>query len=184
MSSQSQQRQQQQLHKRPSSAPSGNINSNGVQVTVTTNSNVTNSGANANQTPPGWNSGRRYVARGVLWLVVLTLMGGKKVWATILSALSIIILKEGTLFSGKNIKWMLISGISFLASLGSWSLERAYEVVDEDKAYHMKISLWLASRSIQGVWGIILVVFLFSAATGKSSAPTTPTAVLAPAVSH
>jgi hypothetical protein len=81
-------------------------------------------------------------------------------------------MKEGTIFSGKNIKWMLLSGISFLASLGSWSLERGYEVVDEEKAYGLKISLWLGSKSLQAMWGIILAVFLFSAATSKTQMPT------------
>ena len=140
-----------------------------VQVTIAT--------TNSNSTPPGWNSGRRYVARGVLWFVVLTLLTGKQIWATFFSAVALIILKEGTLFSGKNIKWMLLSGISFLASLGSWSLEQSYDVVDEEKAYGLKISLWLGSKSIQGVWGIILAVFLFSAATAKPS--TTATAIAA-----
>ena len=99
-------------------------------------------------------------------------MTGKQIWATIFSAVSIIILKEGTLFSGKNIKWMMLSGISFLSSLGSWFLENAHEVVDEDKAYGLKISLWLASKSMQVVWGIILALFLFSAATSKPPAST------------
>ena len=129
-----------------------------VAVAVTTGS----------KTPPGWNAGRRFAARWSLWFVALTLLSGFKVWATIFSPVSIVIMKEGTLFSGKNIKWMLLSGISFLASLGSWSLERGYEVVDEEKAYGLKISLWLASKSMQVLWGMILALFLFSAATGGS----------------
>jgi hypothetical protein len=138
-------------------------NNESVQVTISSNT------SNTNATPPGWNSGRRFAARWVLWFVVLTLLSGMKIWATIFSAMSIIILKEGTLFSGKNIKWIILSGISFLSSLGSWFLEHAYEVVDEDKAYSLKISLWLASKSMQVVWGMILALFLFSAATSKSS---------------
>ena len=133
---------------------------------------VTIAPTDSTSTPPGWNSGRRYVARGVLWFVVVTLMTGKQIWATFFSAVAIIILKEGTLFSGKNIKWMLLSGISFVASLGSWSLEQSYDVVDEEKAYGLKISLWLGSKSIQGVWGTILAVFLFSAATAKTAVTT------------
>lgn len=141
-------------------------NNDSVQVTINTT-------ASNNTTPPGWNAGRRFVARWVLWFVVLTLLTGHKIWATIFSATALIILKEGTLFSGKNIKWMLLSGLSFLASLGSWSLERGYEVIDEEKAYHLKMSLWLASKSMQTIWGIILAVFLFSAATSKASTTTT-----------
>ena len=122
-------------------------------------------------TPPGFNAGRRFAARWVLWFVVPTLMTGRKIWATIFSAAAIVILKEGTLFSGKNIKWMLLSGISFAASLGSWSLERGSDAVDEDRAYGMKTSLWLASKSMQVVWGTTLALFLFSAATSGSSKP-------------
>ena len=135
-----------------------------VQVTITP--------TDSKSTPPGWNSGRRYVARGVLWFVVVTLMTGKQIWATFFSAVAIIILKEGTLFSGKNIKWMLLSAISFLASLGSWSLEQSYDVVDEEKAYGLKISLWLGAKSIQGIWSTILGAFLFSAAMSNATATT------------
>jgi len=152
--------QQQELHKR---ATSTNPN---PSVQVTAISSTTES------TPPGFNRGRRFIARWVLWLVVLTLMSGKQIPATICSAMAIILLKEGTIFSGKNIKWMGLSGISFLASLGSWCLEQGYEIVDEEKAYSLKISLWLASKAMQVAWGVILAAFLFSATTSKSSIPT------------
>ncbi|VEU41751.1 unnamed protein product [Pseudo-nitzschia multistriata] len=144
----------------------------GVQIAVNVNKNaVSVPQTTTDETPPGWNRGRRFMARWVLWFVVFTLLSGRTIWATIFSAMSIIIMKEGTLFSGKNIKWMLLSGISFLASLGSWSMSRGSEVVDEDKAYGLKMSLWLMAKSTQVVWGMILAVFLFSAATSRSSPP-------------
>ena len=144
-----------------------------MELNVKVNSNNTlgtpqTSSTSATTTPPGWNAGRRSVARGLLWFVVLTLLSGLRIWATVFSVSSIVILKEGTFFSGKNIKWMIISVVSFLASLGSWTLSQGADAVDEDEAYSLKISLWLMASSIQVVWGIILAVFLFSAATAGS----------------
>ena len=162
------------MSSKPQQRVSTRASNEGLQVTINANASSLD---NSNSTPPGWNSGRRYVARLVLWFVVLTLMSGLQIWATFFSALSIIILKEGTLFSGKNIKWMILSGVSFLASLGSWSLERSYEAVDEEKAYGLKICLWLGSKSMQGIWGIVLAVFLFSAALSKSATTTGTTAI-------
>uniref|UniRef100_A0A7S4ENM3 Uncharacterized protein n=1 Tax=Pseudo-nitzschia australis TaxID=44445 RepID=A0A7S4ENM3_9STRA len=150
------------------------LNSNNTlgapQTTTSTSTSTTT-------TPPGWNAGRRFVARWLLWFVVLTLLSGLRIWATIFSASSIVILKEGTIFSGKNIKWMILSAISFLASLGSWTLSRGADAVDESEAYGLKISLWLLAESMRVVWGITLALFLYSAATAKISS--NPTAAVA-----
>jgi hypothetical protein len=136
--------------------------------------------ATAPTTPPGYNSGRRSIARYILWLVVLTLMSGKYLPSGILSALAIIILKEGTLFSGKNIKWMILSMISFLSSLIAYAFFRGSQQIDDERAYTLHITFWLASKSIQLIWGIVLGLFLFSAATSDPSSssfdPTTAAA--------
>ena len=151
----------QENQKAISTAPPASYDQPGVTVTLPNNT--------PNTTPPGWNAGRRGVARYVLYFVVLTLLTGHQIWATMFSAISIIILKEGTIFSGKNIKWMTLSGISFMASLVSWSLERGYDIVDEEKAYTLKTALWLGSKSIQVTWGMVLALFLFSAAMTKTT---------------
>ena len=131
-------------------------------------------------TPPGYNSGRRSIARYILWLVVLTLMSGKYLPSGLLSALSIIILKEGTLFSGKNIKWMILSMISFLSSVIAYAFFRGSQQIDDERAYTLYITFWLASKSIQLIWGMVLGLFLFSAATSDPSSssfdPTTAAA--------
>ena len=158
----------------------------GVAVAVAVN----NATPTPTTTPPGYNSGRRSIARYILWLVVLTLMSGKYLPSGILSALSIIILKEGTLFSGKNIKWMILSMISFLSSLIAYAFFRGSQQIDDERAYTLYITFWLASKSIQLIWGIVLGLFLFSAATSDPSsssfdpttaaAATTTTSSLAP----
>jgi hypothetical protein len=147
-----QQQQQQQQQQNP-----------GAAIAVAVNNATTPT------TPPGFNSSRRYIARYILWLVVLTLMSGKYIPSGILSAMSIIILKEGTIFSGKNIKWMLLSIVSFLSSVTAFACFRGSQKIDEERAYTLYITFWLASKSIQIIWGIVLGLFLFSAATSKSS---------------
>ena len=173
MNANAQQLQQQQQMQNP-----------GVAVAVAVNNATT-----PTTTPPGYNSGRRSIARYILWLVVLTLMSGKYLPSGILSALSIIILKEGTLFSGKNIKWMILSLISFLSSVIAYALFRGSQQIDDERAYTLYITFWLASKSIQLIWGIVLGLFLFSAATSDPSsssfdpttaAAATTTASLAP----
>lgn len=68
------------------------------------------------------------------------------------------------MFSGKNIKWIILSMISFVASLGSWTLSQGAETVDEEKAYGLKMYLELLAQFTQFTWGMILALFLYSAA--------------------
>jgi len=138
----------------------------GDAIAVTLN-NIT-----ATTTPKGFNSSRRGVARYILWFVVLSLMSGKYIWASIFSAMSIILLKEGTIFSGKNLKWMILSMISLVASLLAFCCYRGSTNIDEEKAYTLYIMLWMTAKSIQCIWGIILGLFLFSAATATATAET------------
>ena len=53
------------------------------------------------------------------------------------SAISIFTVKQGTLFSTKNIKWGMLSVVSFIVSLTNFILLQGYEVIDEDKAYSL-----------------------------------------------
>jgi hypothetical protein len=80
-------------------------------------------------------------------------------------------LKEGTLFSVKNLKWMILSMISFAASLVAFVMLQGHNVVDEDKAYGLKFTLWFTAKFIQLVWGIILSLFLVSAFTSTVPPP-------------
>ena len=115
------------------------------------------------QTPPGYNKSRRDIARLILTLVAIALLCGEQLLATFFSGAAILVLKEGTLFSIKNIKWTLLSAVSFAASLISLNMERGSNAVDEDRAYTLKMVMWLAAKTIQTGWGVTLGFFLFSA---------------------
>merc|ERR1711907_33438 len=106
-------------------------------------------------TPEGYNSNRRFVARWVLWGVVFGLVRPRLLIAMGCSAASIVILKEGTIFSGKNLKWMILAMLSLAASLVSWSLIRAHDSFDEDRAYVLKMLLRTSSKSIRVGWAMI-----------------------------
>jgi hypothetical protein len=78
---------------------------------------------------------------------------------------SILTLKEGTFFSHKNLKWMILSMISFTASLIAFVMLQGHNVLDEDKAYELKVTLWFTAKFIQLVWGVSLSLFMVSAFT-------------------
>ena len=111
------------------------------------------------------NKTRRDAARFILGLVSAALLAGRAVEATCLSASAILVLKEGKLLSAKNLKWMALSAISFVAGLVSMIQMSGYEEVDGDRAYWLKIGLLLMANGTRIGWGAILMLFLFSAAT-------------------
>ena len=117
----------------------------------------------------GSNKNRRDVARGILCFVALTLLGGKHLAAVASSGLAVLVLKEGTLFSTKNVKWLTLSAVSFAVSLFAYSMGHGSDTIDEDRAYALKILLRIAARSTQTCWGIILGFFLVSAAAADPS---------------
>jgi len=121
-------------------------------------------------TPPGFNKKLRDVARCILLLVTASILQGMHLWATCFSAAAILLLKDGRANSIKNMKWMVLSIVSFVASLLSWSMVLGSNIVDEEKAYTLKISLWLMGKFTQTIWGITLGFFLVSAATASYSA--------------
>ena len=132
---------------------------------IPSQNNNNNAVGQVQQTRPGFNKSRRDIARIILWLVAATLLCGLHVEATCFSAAAVLVLKEGTFFSVKNMKWMILSAISFAASLLSLNMKRGADAVDEERAYSMKIMLWIATKSISTGWGVTLGLFLLSAAT-------------------
>lgn len=82
------------------------------------------------------------------------------------------VLKDGTAFSHKNAKWMVLSIITFCGSLMAMILEQGYQRVDEEKAYDLKMKLWLRCKMIKVFWGVTLGFFLVMAATVNSRAQT------------
>ncbi len=110
--------------------------------------------------PPMRNKSRRDMARIILWIVSAALLAGRTLEATCLSASAILVLKEGKLLSVKNMKWMILSVLSFLAGLASMIETRGYEEVDEDRAYWLKMQMWLWANGTKTGWGAILLLFL------------------------
>lgn len=110
------------------------------------------------------NKTRRDAARFILWLVSAALLADRAVEATCLSASAILLLKEGKVLSMKNLKWMTLSVISFLASLVCMIQTTGYDEVDGDRAYGLKIGLLLMANGTRIGWGAILMLFLVSAA--------------------
>jgi hypothetical protein len=123
------------------------------------------------QTPPGFNKNRRDLAKILLAVVAVFLLCGYHIWSILLSAASILSLKEGTIFSAKNLKWMSLSMISFTASLIAFVMMQGHHIVDEDKAYGLKFTLWFTALFIQVVWGVILGLFMISAFTPTTAPP-------------
>lgn len=80
--------------------------------------------------------------------------------ALVSSALAALSMKQGTVMSIKNIKWFILSFISFLVSLVSSVLFRCATLVDEEKAYQYKIQLHSVALISQKVWGGILALLL------------------------
>ena len=82
--------------------------------------------------------------------------------AVILAAAATVFISRGTVESGKNLKWLTLSLLSFVASLVSFALLSGQEYIDERKAYEFKIKLLVWGRIIQQIWGGILAVFVMS----------------------
>mmetsp|Transcript_4991 Transcript_4991/g.5727 ORF Transcript_4991/g.5727 Transcript_4991/m.5727 type:complete len:337 (+) Transcript_4991:44-1054(+) len=135
-------------------------------------------------TPEGYNSKRRFTARWILWGVVFGLLRSPRflLVALLCSVASIAILKEGTFWSGKNLKWRILSLLSLAVSVLSWSFRRAHDAMaatieeDEDeKGWHhrhpilkmLKLVLHLSSKWMTSVWAAILGLFLLSAFLGS-----------------
>jgi hypothetical protein len=121
----------------------------------------------ANSTSPGFNKKRRDQCKVMLGLVSGFLLMGQPFAAILASCAAVMCIKEGTLASSRNLKWMTLSMFSFGASLTATIMMNGHTMVDEEKAYGLKICLWLGSKSIQSGWGITLAFFLFSAWTAK-----------------
>ena len=114
-------------------------------------------------TPPGFNKHQRDISKLLLAATsfcLLTGMGSNV--AIILSAIATIIIKQGTMGSIKNLKWITLSAISFLASIVSFSLLSGQRALDEEKAYELKFKMWYGGKFIQTVWGGILALFIIS----------------------
>jgi CDP-diglyceride synthetase len=107
---------------------------------------------------------RRDVSIFLLAVTACCLLMGRHMWCILLSAGSLLALKEEIFFSAnsieKSIKWMFLSVISFSASLIAFVMMQGQSVVDEDKAYLLKFTLglllslfsWCGASSLASLW--------------------------------
>lgn len=114
-------------------------------------------------TSPGYNKQHRDFAKLLLSGTSICLVARQgNIVAVILSALATVCVSRGKVESGKNLKWLTLSTISFVASLVAFTLLSGQEFIDADKAYEFKIKLLVYGNMIQTIWGGILLVFTIS----------------------
>jgi hypothetical protein len=131
--------------------------------------NTTLQARDYNAQPHGYNKNKRDQCKVALVVVAVILLTQERSFLDMISsAIAILIVKGGTAASTRNLKWMTLSFISFGASLSSFLMMKGYDIVDEDKSYTIRISLWLGAQSIRKGWGTILAFFLFSAFMNSS----------------
>lgn len=134
-------------------------------------------------TPPGFNKQRRDMVRLLLSIVAVGLLSGNSFWGTVLSIGAILCLKQGTVWSAKNMWWMTLSIISFASSLTSYALLEGRAVIDEEKGYGLYMTLSVIAKLIQVCWGVTLSVFLYSSySTQEPLPPTTEGQAVATAI--
>ena len=112
-------------------------------------------------TATGWNRKHRNATKILLVFTCCCLVAGNAPLSALLSsALATISMKQGTVMSIKNLKWLVLSFISFLVSLVSAVLLSSATLIDEEKAYHFKTQLHFVGLISQRVWGGILALVL------------------------
>jgi ABC-type bacteriocin/lantibiotic exporter with double-glycine peptidase domain len=108
----------------------------------------------------GFNKHLRDRSKYALAVTVFALSANWLSLATAISAYSIYNLKSGTAVSVKNLKWMVISVISFVVSLVALICERGAAFVDVEKAYDFKMNLQFRADALRTVWWPTLLLFL------------------------
>uniref|UniRef100_A0A7S2UH73 Uncharacterized protein n=1 Tax=Attheya septentrionalis TaxID=420275 RepID=A0A7S2UH73_9STRA len=112
------------------------------------------------QTPPGFNRVKRHWTRGFLWITMILLIIDYPLCSSVSSAVAVFTMHGGTWLSIKNSKWMGASIVSFVVSLYALYMRQAAAFVDEDRAYELKMEMWIKHRGLEIVWGGILGLFL------------------------
>jgi hypothetical protein len=121
-------------------------------------------------TPPGHNSSLREVARLMLGVTALALFSNCSGIASLSSAASILVMRDGTMFSTKNLRWGLLSISSFIVSLIAYSLSGTASSIEHDEfsgSSFLKgfFTGWM--KFVQLFWGSILSFVLVTAYTSK-----------------
>ena len=118
-----------------------------------------------------YNQSLREVSRLLLALTAIALYGDSNGIATITSAGSFFVLREGTWFSTKNLKWKSLSVISFFFSVVAWSLHGTAATIgtenDVSNFFHLFFKSFM--KFFQIFWGTILLVVLVAAYISKAN---------------
>lgn len=115
-------------------------------------------------TPPGFNKRHRDICKLLLVGTCGTLLANRALPVGVLFAgAAFIVVRQGTVESAKNWKWMIVAVASFVASLVTACLLESEAHVDGNRAYEFKTQLWFYGTFIRTVGGGILALFLFSA---------------------
>jgi uncharacterized membrane protein len=117
----------------------------------------------------GFNKARRDLSKVFLVGVATALLTGSSGLAVILSTGCIFFLKQGTWLSIKNIKWGILSIVSFVVSLSSMVLMQCSSIVDASEAYSLRMTLLVMAVFMSRFWSVVLAIFLLSAFTSNSS---------------
>ena len=116
------------------------------------------------KTPPGYNKTRRVVTRALLGMAALGLLNeGYSSYSLACSSAAFLTLKEGTLWSMKNAKWMLLTLITFYVSLWSTICMENAELFGVQRAYMVSAAVRMSGRTPELMWGYILALFVGSA---------------------
>jgi hypothetical protein len=129
---------------------------------------------NNTSTPPGYNYSIREISRLLLGITALALFTNANSIATMSSAGAVTMLRGGTMFSIKNIKWTILSIISFLFCLTISSLQNTVHVFQPNdsngdrNSWNLIALLFLGQmKFLQMFWGGIITFVLVSAYTTK-----------------
>ena len=116
------------------------------------------------KTPPGYNKTKRIITRGLLGIAAIGLtQEGYSSHSLACSSLAFLTMKEGTFWSFKNLKWMILTLITFCVSLWSTICMENAETFGVQRAYMMSAAVRMTGRTPELMWGYILGMFVTSA---------------------
>jgi hypothetical protein len=103
-----------------------------------------------------------------LWLNAFCLLCGFTVFASLTSAASVFLLSKGTLASSKNLRWQFTCFVSMAVSFWAHALLWGSAIIDKERAYSLKMVLYIVGRGCGFTWGAFLAVFLLIAASNQA----------------
>lgn len=115
-------------------------------------------------TRPGYNKSLRIATRSLLLLSAVGLIAeGYSFVAVLFSMVALLLLKQGTLWSTKNLKWMILSLTTCIVGMWSAICSENAERLGVHRAYRMTAIMGMSGRTIEMSWGTILLLFVVSA---------------------